>query len=244
MRILSPLLLALSLSACGTADRLSRIGRPPPVSPVTNPANEPGVRNIAMPVPAPQEPMASSNSLWRAGSRTFLRDQRAAQVGDLITVLVSIADEAQLQNRTQATRTGTQAMGMSNLFGLETSVPRVLPSQTSPGSLVNTNSSGVTDGNGQIRRSDAVTLRLAATVTQLLPNGNLVVAGRQEVRVNHELRELMVQGVLRPQDIASDNTVRHDRLAEARIIYGGRGALSDVQQPRVGTQVLDALLPF
>jgi flagellar L-ring protein precursor FlgH len=241
---LALILLPIALSACGTADRLSRIGRPPAVSPVTNPAEQPGVRNIAMPTPAPQEPIGASASLWRTGSRTFLRDQRAAQVGDLITVLVSIADEAQLQNRTQATRTGTQNMGMANLLGLETSIPRVLPSQTDPSSLINTNSSGVTDGNGQIRRSDAVTLRLAATVTQMLPNGNMVVAGRQEVRVNHELRELLVQGVLRPQDIGSDNTVRHDRLAEARIVYGGRGALSDVQQPRVGTQILDALLPF
>ncbi|MCX7373929.1 MAG: flagellar basal body L-ring protein FlgH, partial [Alphaproteobacteria bacterium] len=103
---------------------------------------------------------------------------------------------------------------------------------------------GTTNGSGEVRRNESITLRVAATITQMLPNGNMVVMGRQEVRVNAELRELSVQGVLRPQDIASDNTVRHDRLAEARIAYGGRGALSDVQTPRYGSALLDALLPF
>jgi flagellar L-ring protein precursor FlgH len=89
-----------------------------------------------------------------------------------------------------------------------------------------------------------VTLRVAATVAQVLPNGNLVVTGRQQVRVNSELRDLSVGGVIRPQDIASDNTVRHDRLAEARIAYGGRGTISDVQRPRLGQELLDIILPF
>jgi flagellar L-ring protein FlgH len=238
------LLLPAMLMACGNAERLSRVGRPPALSPVTNPTQDATWRPVSMPTPAAQAPAIADNSLWRAGSRTFLRDQRASQVGDLITVLVSIQDEAQLQNRTQATRSASQGMGVPNLFGLETSVPRIFPPTTSADSLVNTNGSGTTNGQGEIRRQDSVTLRVAATITQMLANGNMVVMGRQEVRVNNELRELSVQGVLRPQDIASDNTVRHDRLAEARIAYGGRGALSDVQQPRIGNQLLDNLLPF
>jgi flagellar L-ring protein precursor FlgH len=81
-------------------------------------------------------------------------------------------------------------------------------------------------------------------VTQVLPNGNLVVAARQEIVVNSELRELKVTGVVRPQDIASDNTVLHDRMAEARIQYGGRGQMTDLQSPRWGQQLMDILLPF
>ncbi len=237
-------LLPLALAACGQADRLSRLGRPPPLSPVTNPAHDPAWRPVSMPTPAVQEAGAPSNSLWRQGSRTFLRDQRAAQVGDLITVLVSVADDAQLQNRTNGTRTGTQLLGAPNLLGLEASTNRVLPNSVNPATLLNTNSTGTSNGQGEVRRTEAINLRVAATIMQNLPNGNLVVSGRQEVRVNNELRELSVQGVLRPQDIASDNTVRHDRLAEARITYGGRGSLSDIQQPRVGQQLLDILLPF
>jgi flagellar L-ring protein precursor FlgH len=211
------------------------------MSPVTSPTADPAWRPVSMPMPSLQDPPPVANSLWRPGSRTFLRDQRAAQVGDLITILVSIQDEAQLQNRTQRQRDGTDTMGIPQLFGMQT---RWLPRAANPAEVVKTNGAQNSDGNGSVRRNETVTLRLAATVTQVLPNGNLVVAGRQEVRVNAELRELALQGVIRPQDIASDNTIRHDRLAEARIAYGGRGTLSDLQQPRWGQQLFDIALPF
>ncbi|MCO6418411.1 flagellar basal body L-ring protein FlgH [Siccirubricoccus sp. KC 17139] len=239
--LLALLPLAVPLAGCGSLERLSRVGRNPEMSQVTDPTSAPDYRPVTMPMPAPQDPPLAANSLWRPGSRTFLRDQRAAQVGDLITILVSIEDSAQLQNRTQRSRTGTDTMGLPQLFGLQS---RWLPRAASPDTLVSANGSQATDGDGTARRSETIALRLAATVTQVLPNGNLVVAGRQEVRVSAELRELAVRGVIRPQDIASDNTIRHDRLAEARIAYGGRGTLSDLQQPRIGSQILDVLLPF
>ena len=206
-----------------------------------DPTADPAYRPVAMPMPAALDPPTPANSLWRPGSRTFLRDQRAAQVGDLITVLVSIDDQAQLQNRTQRARTGTDTMGIPQLFGMQT---RWLPPPARPSTSWSARPAATTDGNGTVRRSETVALRLAATVTQVLPNGNLVVNGKQEVRVSAEMRELSVQGVIRPQDIASDNTIRHDRLAEARIAYGGRGTLSDIQQPRLGSQLLDIILPF
>ncbi len=241
---LAILLLPLALMACGQAERLSRLGRAPEMSPVTDPTRDPSWRPVSMPMPAPQEPPLLNNSLWRPGSRTFLRDQRAAQVGDLITILVGISDEAQLQNRTQRSRNGTDTIGVPNFLGLETQTRRLLPRGANPESLVSTSGVGASDGNGQVRRTETVNLRLAAVITQVLPNGNMVVQGRQEVRVNAELRELEVRGVVRPQDIGSDNTVRHDRLAEARISYGGRGTLSDIQQPRLGQQLIDILSPF
>ena len=242
MRHLVPVLAAaLLVQGCGSMERISRIGRAPQMSPVTNPTADPNWRPVSMPTPAPMDPPAVANSLWRPGSRTFLRDQRATQPGDLITILVSIQDEAQLQNRTQRARDGSDNMGIPQLFGVQT---RWFPPPAVPSTLVETSGTQNSDGNGTVRRNESVTLRLAATVTQVLPNGNLVVAGKQEVRVNAELRELAVQGVIRPQDIASDNTIRHDRMAEARIAYGGRGTLSDLQQPRLGSQLLDILLPF
>ena len=244
MNRLAILLLPLALAACGQAERLSRIGRAPEMSPLSNPTADPRWRPVSMPMPAAQEAPAMANSLWRPGSRTFLRDQRAAQVGDLLTILVSIADDAQLQNRTQRSRNGTENVGVPNLLGLETQGNRLLPRGADPASLLSTSGAGTSDGTGNVRRTETVNLRLAATITQTLPNGNMVVQGKQEVRVNNELRELEVRGIVRPQDIASDNTIRHDRLAEARISYGGRGSLSDVQQPRLGQQLIDILSPF
>jgi flagellar L-ring protein precursor FlgH len=241
MRNAALILLALACAGCG---RLSELGRPPALAGIENPTEDPGWRRVSMPMPSPQEPPASANSLWRPGSRTFLRDQRAAAPGDLVTVLVSIQDQAQLQNETQREREGSDTFGLPRLFGLESSITRILPNTVDPARLVQTNGAQNATGSGSIRRIETVTLRVAATVVQLLPNGNLVVTGRQQVRVNSELRDLTVSGIIRPQDIASDNTVRHDRLAEARIAYGGRGTISDVQRPRVGQELLDILLPF
>ncbi len=234
----------LLLSGCGTLTRLSEVGRAPSMTPSSDPTADPSYRPISLPMPRPQTAPAEANSLWRTGSRAFFKDQRAAQVGDIVTVLVSITDSAALTNKSTEGRTGSETMGLPNLFGLEASAPRILARAANVSTLVSANSAGNATGNGAITRAESVTLRLAGVITQVLPNGNLAVAARQEVRVNSELRELQVSGVIRPQDIASDNTVRHDRLAEARIAYGGRGQLSDVQRPRYGQQLLDILLPF
>ena len=238
------LALAVLVSGCGSLQRLSEVGRPPVMTPSSDPTGDPSYRPITMPMPRPQTEPAEANSLWRQGSRAFFKDQRAANVGDIVTVLVNITDNANFKNETAATRNGSEGLGVPNLLGLERSVPRVFGKGVSPASLVSTTTSNATTGVGSIKRNEAVTLRLAGVVTQVLPNGNLTIAARQEVRVNSELRDLQVSGVIRPQDIGSDNTVLHDRMAEARISYGGRGQLTDVQQARYGQQLLDILLPF
>ena len=238
------LALVLLLPGCGSLQRLSEVGRPPTMTPSSDPTADPAYRPINLPMPRPQTEAAEANSLWRQGSRAFFKDQRAANVGDIVTVLVNITDTAALNNETSSTRNGNESLGVPTLLGLEGSVPRVFGKNVSPSSLVSTTSTNGTDGKGSIKRNESVTLRLAGVVTQLLPNGNLAIAARQEVRVNSELRELQVSGVIRPQDINSDNTVQHDRMAEARISYGGRGQLTVVQQPRYGQQLLDILLPF
>ncbi|WP_426956952.1 flagellar basal body L-ring protein FlgH [Muricoccus radiodurans] len=233
------------LSGCGTAERLSRIGRAPDMAPIADPTRDPNYRPVSMPMPAPQDARnLSANSLWRPGSRTFLRDQRASAVGDIITILVSIRDQAELQNTSERSRENSESMGIPRILGLDSSYARFFPQGFDPSRMIEANSNNGSQGTGRIRRNEAVTMRVAGTVTQVLPNGNLVVTGRQQVRVNHEMRDMQLTGIIRPQDIASDNTVQHDRLAEARISYGGRGTVSDVQQPRYGQQILDAILPF
>jgi flagellar L-ring protein precursor FlgH len=160
-----------------------------------------------------------------------------------VTVLVNIADTAALQNKTSAVRSSSENMGTPDLLGLQASIPKIFGG-TAAGSLVSTTSADNNTGTAAITRNETVTLRLAGVVTQVLANGNLVVVARQEMRVNSELRELTVSGVIRPEDIASDNTITHDRMAEARISYGGRGELTYVQSPPYGQQILDAVKPF
>ena len=242
--LLATILAPVLLGGCGNLQRLSEVGRPPSMTQPADPTQEASYRPMTMPMPAPQTAVPMANSLWRSGSRAFFKDQRAAQVGDILTVLVNIADAASLKNNTAANRKGNESLGLPNLLGLETTaIPRLLTG-ADMNNLVGLSSANGNTGTAEMKRDETVTLRLAGVVTQVLPNGNLVVAARQEVRVNSELRELAVAGVIRPQDIGSDNTVRHDRMAEARIAYGGRGQLTDVQAPRWGQQVLDIVLPF
>ncbi len=237
------IMLPMLLPGCGALTRLAEVGRPPEMTASADPTKEAAYRPMTMPMPAAQTASPQIGALWRSGSRAFFKDQRAAQMGDILTVLVNITDTADLKNNTAATRTGSEAMGVPNLFGLEATIPKLLAGATGS-NLVAASSTNTNNGTGEIKRNETVTLRLAGVITQVLPNGNLVVAARQEVRVNSELRQLQVTGVVRPQDIASDNTVIHDRMAEARISYGGRGQLTDLQTARWGQQVLDVVAPF
>lgn len=244
MRTVRPLLVilaGLSMAACGAPDRLRNVGQAPALSAVENPQTRPGYRPVSMPMPEPQPISHNPNSLWRNGSRAFFRDQRAQRVGDILTVKVKFQDQANIQNTTNQSRTGSQSMGTPSLFGAERLISRA---GADPSSLVSTTGTNSNEGKGTVTRSETLTTNVAAVVMQVLPNGNLVLEGKQEMRVNFEVRELIVAGVVRPEDIESDNTIDSNKIAQARIGYGGRGQITDQQQPRYGQQVLDVLLPF
>jgi flagellar L-ring protein precursor FlgH len=244
-RIGLALAVALSAGACTVAERLAEVGRAPALERPANPVERPGWRPVTMPMPEPEPQVAAgANSLWRSGARGFFRDQRARRVGDVLTVNVTINDKAELSNTSRRTRTNSDTMGLTNIFGLENKLDKILPTPIDPSSLVDASSAMQNRGVGATEREETVRLNVAAVVTQVLPNGNLVVEGRQEVRVNFEVREVIVAGVVRPEDITPRNTVPHDKIAELRVAYGGRGQLTDVQQPRYGAQVLDILLPY
>ncbi len=236
--------LVAALDGCSAWTRLTQIGESPPLTTIQNPKTQPGYQPVSMPMPDPIVSERRPNSLWKAGSRAFFKDQRAANVGDILTIDISFDDKAQFNNETQTQRTTTEQDGITNLFGLEQQIPKFLPHAANPASLVNVNGTTNNDGKAAITREEQVTLEVAATVMQVLPNGNLVVQGRQEIRVNNEIRELQITGVLRPQDITSINTTTLDKLAEARVSYAGRGTLTNDQQPRYGEQLLDIVSPF
>jgi flagellar L-ring protein precursor FlgH len=233
---------AVLSTSCASIDRLKQIGEQPPLSPVTNPTTQAGYKPVQMPMPTPQPATFNPNSLWRSGSRAFFKDQRAHQVGDILTVKVNINDTAQFQDETQRSRSSTEDSAITNFLGANTIAN---PAKAIlPGSLLTADGNSSSDGKGSINRQDQLLTNVAAVVTQLLPNGNFVIEGKQEVRVNFEIRQLVVAGVVRPEDIDSDNSIDLPKIAEARVAYGGRGQLMDVQQPRYGQQVMDVLLPF
>jgi flagellar L-ring protein FlgH len=227
--------------SCSAIDRLKSVGEQPSLSKIDNPTTQPGYKPVQMPMPAPQPASYNPNSLWRNGSRAFFNDQRAHQVGDLLTVSVKITDSASIANETQRSRTNKENSEIDSFLGR----PKLpLLNRDMPVKLLTAESTASSDGKGTVDRKEALTTNIAAVVTQVLPNGNLVVEGKQEVRVNYEIRELIVAGIVRPEDIQSDNTIDSTKIAEARIAYGGRGQVTDIQQPRYGQQVMDILLPF
>ncbi len=244
-----------ALGACSSIDRLKNVGEAPKLSAIENPTAQAGYKPVQMPMPAPQPASYHGNSLWRPGARAFFKDQRAQQIGDIMTVKVQITDRANIDNTTTRTRkagesgsTGGQ-IGGSITGAVGAVLGRVLPQNQQTGgtnadALLTVTSDSSQQGAGSVKRQEQLTTNVAVVVTQILPNGNLVIEGKQEIRVNFEVRELIVAGIVRPEDIENDNTIVSTKIAQARIAYGGRGQLTDVQQPRYGQQVMDVLLPF
>jgi flagellar L-ring protein precursor FlgH len=236
LKVSSLLLAGVALSACSAVDRIKNIGEAPKLDAVGNPSGS----KIVAEIPKPQPIMHVDNSLWQPGAQSFFHDPRAMHVGDVITVNVSVADNAKLDNSTTRSRTNSDDANLTNFFGLE----GALPSSMNPASLVKMGSDNSNVGTGAIQRDETINTTLAALVAQVLPNGNLVIDGHQQVRVNNELRDMRLSGIVRREDITQDNTVNLAQIAEARVTYGGQGTVSDVQQPRYGSQVFDILMPW
>ncbi len=245
LRIAATLGLSLTLAACGnTLERIARVGEEPALSPIENPTAQTAYQPVSLPMPDPLPDARQPNSLWRQGSRAFFKDQRAGRVGDILTVVIEIDDEATLDNRTSRTRSADESAALDALLGYETKIDEIFNENADPTNLVTADSDSTSTGDGSVEREEEIDLRMAAVVTQIMPNGNLVIQGSQQVRVNYEKRNLTVQGVIRPEDITAVNEVPYDKIAEARISYGGEGTISDLQQPRYGQQVFDILFPF
>ncbi|SMX32242.1 Flagellar L-ring protein precursor [Maliponia aquimaris] len=227
--------------ACGRVDHL---GKTPDFTPDTSSPER--VAMIASGLPQDTTPRRSSDraSLWSGGQTSLLGDRRAVKRGDIMTVVIEIDESAEIKNKTARSRSGSESLGIPALFGIPQRINQGITDGASLDDAVSIKSSSDSSGDGSVRRSESLTLRIAATVTDVLPNGVLSIEGSQEVRVNFELRELLITGYVRPQDISRQNEITYDKIASARISYGGRGQITDVQQPRIGQQALDMVLPF
>src|SRR5947207_2158543 len=206
-------------SGCSAIDRLSQIGETPKLNAIENPTAQPGYKPVSMPMPKPETVSYNANSLWRNGSRSLFKDQRAARIGDLLTVTVNITDKANIANETQRSRSNKEDSGISDFIGAKTL--GVQAQKVLPGRILTADSTASSDGKGSVNRQEALQTNVAAVVTQVLPNGNLAVEGKPELRVNFEIREFIVAGIVRPEDIQSDNTIDSSKIAQARTASGG-----------------------
>jgi len=193
----------------------------------------------------PAAPASSTpNSLWRPGARAFFIDQRASKPGDILTILVNIADSAKVQNNTASSRQNATQGSVPHFFGLETALAKVMPKGYDPTNMIDQSGNTSSQGAGSITRQEQVTMTIAAVVTGVLPNGNLVIQGSQQAKINNEMRVLTISGIVRPEDISSENTIAHSQIAEARISYGGEGDLSRVNKTPYGQALAEQFSPF
>ncbi|MCE6952374.1 flagellar basal body L-ring protein FlgH [Cereibacter sphaeroides] len=235
------ILLLLVIPACS---RLEEVGKAPSFTPVEGSFQHHAMYALPIPQDVGNPGPTGTSSLWNANRTSLLGDRRAGQRGDILTVVIEIDDRAEISNTTGRSRSGDESLGIPSFFGLPQRIDKHLPDGASMADAVSTSSSSSYEGDGSVRRKEKLTLRIAATVVEELPNGVLRIEGQQEVRVNYELRELIVTGYVRPEDISRLNEITYDKIAGARIAYGGRGQITDVQQPRYGQQVADIILPF
>lgn len=236
---------AIGLSGCSsTLDKLSKVGDAPELTPIVNPTTQADYRPVSLPQPVQRIERRRPNSLWAAERKTFFEDQRANNVGDILTVVIDLDETAEIENESTRSRQSSEDAGLPNFLGYESRLTDVLPEGLDPANLANVSSGSNYSGEGEIEREESIEVRIAALITQILPNGNLVIQGSQELRVNFEKRVVTINGIIRPEDITPVNTINHDQIAEARISYGGEGQITDVQQPRYGQQVYDILFPF
>lgn len=244
MRVFSVISLCVCLALLTGCARSKHLGKAPDFSVQAESPEKAAMLSPGFPISLERGNATDVSSLWSGNRKSLLGDRRAMQRGDIMTVVVEIDDEAEISNRTSRERNGSENLRISELFGIPQRVDPDLPEGASLGDAVSIDSSSESGGQGSVRRNEELTLRIAATIVDVLPNGVLSIIGSQEVRVNFEMRELLVSGYVRPEDVSRQNEVTYDKIASARISYGGRGHISDVQQPRYGQQILDMVLPF
>ncbi|MGV3490379.1 MAG: flagellar basal body L-ring protein FlgH [Devosia sp.] len=243
LKLATVLALASLAAGCSTMDQLASVGERPTLTAIADPTAQPGYRPVQMPMPEPVMASYQPNSLFSNQARGFFKDQRAQKIGDILTVMVTIQDSASLSNTTGRNRTSESEGSIGGVLGSIFGGNVPLADVEATGGI-STSGSMSDSGTGSVQRQESLMTQVAAVVVQVLPNGNLVIEGRQEVRVNNEIRELIVAGVVRPEDIEADNTIPSAKIAEARISYGGRGQITQMQQPRYGQQIADAIMPF
>lgn len=238
------MILVVLLTGCNVFQEMSNVGEPPEMRRIENPVLIKGYKPVSMPMPAPKESASHINSLWQEGSRAFFKDQRASKVGDVVTVDIKFESEAKIDSTFQIARTSSQSLAIPNMYGYEKYLGNVFPSAVNKNALVTVGSSPSVNALGKRDSKDKMDVKIAATIIQILPNGNMVIQGRRELRISGEVKTLELRGIIRREDIIAGNRIKYSKIAEARISDVTKGEMSDLNQPAWGQEILDKLEPF
>lgn len=238
------LLLSISLlSACATTKASDKAAFTPPIPNIEYAQNK--FRANMASVPAEDMRLnARETSLWSNSPKSLFGDRRASQAGDILTVLVEIDDEAEMSNSVSEDRQTSENLGLNAFFGLPEKINGILPAGASTSPAIDLTRTRNLSGDGTIQRGEKITLRLAVQVIDVLPNGYLELSGKQQIMVNNEVRHLQVSGLIRTQDISRQNVITYDKIADAKIYYGGQGQVTDAVKPKVGNKIMQKIIPF
>ena len=239
IKFVTCLLIIFITNGCNTADRIQNVGKIPHLN------SNLQENNIYQYGDDIEELYNNNPSLWQSNNTSFLQNHTTRKYGDIIKINVKFSDDAKLANASQRQRKTTENLLIPRLFGAQKHIKEAFSGEDDkPETIASLSGSNTNLGKGAIDRSEKINMQIAAMVMKNLPNGNLYVQGTQEIRVNYEVREVYISGIIRPEDISIDNSVDASKIAELRISYGGRGHMSDIQQPRIGIQLIDILSPF
>lgn len=236
--------LLMSLGGCILPERLSNIGDPPEISEIQNPELVNNYQPVSMPMPDPEAVPIQMNSLWQNGSRAFFKDQRASRVGDVITVDIKFTNKTNVDDKLEASRTLTQTTPINNFFGYEKYAKKIFPKAVDPKHMTNLGADTDLKTKGTRERTDEMDIKIAATIIQILPNGNMVIQGHREVRISGEVRTIELKGIIRREDIIAGNRIKYAKIAEARLSDVSRGEISDLNSTPWGQEILNKILPF
>ncbi|MDR1051235.1 MAG: flagellar basal body L-ring protein FlgH [Deltaproteobacteria bacterium] len=193
----------------------------------------------------PDPAVKTEGSLFSEDSRpNFFSDMKAERVGDIITINIVETSRASKTANTSTRRSNDVNASVDSLFGLEAPGKLPTPLGMNLAAGVQGGYSSQFSGTGSTSRNENITAKISARIVQVLPNDNLVVRGSQEILVNNEKQYITIQGVVRPADVATDNSVLSTYLADARIEYTGQGDLTNKQREGWLSRALDKIWPF
>lgn len=185
----------------------------------------------------------SSGSIWQASSGSLTEDMKARRRGDILTIVITETASASKEAKTDTSRGSTVNAGIPNFMGLE-KVGLLKNNIGDLSKLISANVDSSYKGSGSTSRAENLKATMTARVVEVLPNGNMMIEGRRNIKVNNEDQEIVLEGVVRPRDIGADNVVNSIYIADAKISYFGRGIISDRQSPGWLMNIVDKVWPF